>query len=191
MEDFNKFGLKNIEYLAEGKRSDVYTALYKNKNVALKVEKEGIGAKNIIKNEARFLRILNKYNIGPKLVLAKNNFIVYEFVNGTLLVDNLRSKNLKLLLKKVLMQCRILDKLKINKEEFHHPIKHVFVDKNKIGMIDFERCHFTDNPKNVTQFCQFLLNFKLVKEKEKFIIALKEYKHKQTEKNFKKLLTFL
>ena len=82
-------------------------------------------------------------------------------------------------------QARVLDKLKINKLEFTRPVKHVFIKNEKITMIDFEKCYFTDSPKNVTQFCQFLINRKLMK---KNIKLLKKYKEKQTEKNFKEIL---
>ena len=56
-------------------------------------------------------------------------------------------------------------------------------------MIDFERCYETKNPKNVTQFCNFLMfnkesfNF----NNKKLILLLKEYKNKQTEKNYKQI----
>jgi len=60
------------------------------------------------------------------------------------------------IIKNILEQCRIMDKLKINKKEFHKPIKHIIVYKNKPVMIDFERCYYAEKPKNVTQFCQFI-----------------------------------
>jgi predicted Ser/Thr protein kinase len=51
--------------------------------------------------------------------------------------------------------------LKVNKEEMHHPHKHILVcAKNKKAlipvMIDFERCHLTSKPTNVTQFLEFI-----------------------------------
>ncbi|MBT7237839.1 serine/threonine protein kinase, partial [Candidatus Woesearchaeota archaeon] len=69
------------------------------------------------------------------------------------------------------------------------PIKHVFVKNNKITMIDFERCYETKNPKNVTQFSQYIIkNFKTKKE---FQTILKNYKEKQTEKNYKEILKYI
>jgi predicted Ser/Thr protein kinase len=37
----------------------------------------------------------------------------------------------------------------------HHPLKHIIVGRKPV-LIDFERCHDTDKPKNVTQFLMFL-----------------------------------
>ena len=46
----------------------------------------------------------------------------------------------------------------------HHPVKHIIIGKNrKPVLIDFERCRKTEKPKNVTQFCQFLIG-NLVRE---------------------------
>ncbi|MEK6857590.1 MAG: hypothetical protein AABX39_03305, partial [Nanoarchaeota archaeon] len=37
------------------------------------------------------------------------------------------------------------------------PLKHILIGKTVV-MIDFERCHFTEDPKNSRQFMQFLIN---------------------------------
>ena len=54
-----------------------------------------------------------------------------------------------------------MDKIGADKEEMHHPVKHILVSRYKPFMLDFERTHFVKDPKNVTQFCQFLMNSKL------------------------------
>ncbi len=47
----------------------------------------------------------------------------------------------------------------------HRPIKHILVGKKAV-MIDFERCHFAKDPKNLRQFLQFIINhLPLFKEK--------------------------
>jgi predicted Ser/Thr protein kinase len=65
-------------------------------------------------------------------------------------------------------------------------------------MIDFERCYKTNKPKNVTQFCQFILNYlkNILKEKgfkidKKVLNALIRYKHNQDEKNFNEILKII
>ena len=182
----------NLVYLARGKRSLIYTFKKGKKKFALKIEDEQSGAKGRIKNEVKFLKILNKINIGAKLISWKENYFVYEFVEGDLILDYInKTKNPFPVLIKILKQCRVLDKLKINKLEMHHPLKHIFVKKNKVTMIDFERAYFTKKPKNVTQFCQFLMrNKNLELNKEKVINSLKEYKTDQSEQNFEKVLSF-
>ncbi|MBT6995513.1 hypothetical protein HN953_02725 [Candidatus Woesearchaeota archaeon] len=183
-------GIKNVKYFSKGKRSLIYTGIYKNQKVGIKTKNPKSEAKNRIKNEIKFLKILNKYKIGPKILIAKEKYFAYKFVEGELLIEYLKNTNKKYnILKKVLDQCRTLDKLKINKLEFTRPIKHVFVKNNKITMIDFERCYETKNPKNVTQFSQYIIkNFKTKKE---FQTILKNYKEKQTEKNYKEILKYI
>lgn len=183
-------GIKNTKYFSKGKRSLIYTGIYKNQKVAIKTKNPESEAKNRIQNEIEFLKILNKYNIGPEVLITNKKYFAYKFVEGELFVDYLKkTKNKYKIVKKVLDQCRILDKLKINKLEFTRPIKHIFIKNNKITMIDFERCYETNNPKNVTQFSQYIIkNFKTKKE---FQEILKKYKEKQTEKNYKEILKYI
>ena len=74
-------GISKIEYLANGKRSDVFKGLYKNTIVAIKVFKTE-DAIYRAKKEASFLKKLNKKNIGPKLLINKDKYIVYKFIDG-------------------------------------------------------------------------------------------------------------
>ena len=180
------------EYLAKGKRSEVYTLKISNKLYAVKVKKEDIGAKNTVENEAKFLKILNKYKIGPKFRNKGKNYIMYEFVKGEFFVDWIKKsskKNAVKIIKNILEQCRIMDKLKINKKEFHKPIKHIIIYKNKPIMIDFERCYYAEKPKNVTQFCQFLLLINKIDPKA--IDLLKEYKENESDGNFKRIVRLI
>jgi len=62
-------------------------------------------------------------------------------------------------LKNVFEQCYKMDKLGLNKEEMHHPVKHIVVQKNgKPVLLDFERCKSRKRQHNVTQFCQFVIS---------------------------------
>ena len=180
------------EYLAKGKRSEVYIIKIKNKQYTVKVKKEGISAENTVENESKFLKILNKYKIGPKFKNKGINYIIYEFVKGEFFVDYIKKssrKNTVKIIINILLQCRIMDKLKINKKEFHKPIKHIIVYKNKPVMIDFERCYYAEKPKNVTQFCQFLLLINKIKPEA--IEILKKYKKDESEENFKKIIKLI
>lgn len=152
--------LSNIKYFAKGKRGVVYTAVCKNKKVAVKMERKESGAVCRIKNEANFLKLLNKHCIGPKLLFAEDSFIVYEFAGGVPIKEFLlksKKENICKVLKAVFGQCLAMDKLRINKEEMHRPAKHIIIGR-KVVMIDFERCHFVKEPKNVAQFLQFIIN---------------------------------
>ena len=184
-------GIRNVEFFAKGKRGRVFTGNYNGKKVAVKLNKK-------INNEKDWLKLVNKHKIGPKFIYSGKDYIVYEFVDGKRILDYISEKEKKeiiKMLKEVFRQCRILDKLKIDKKEMHNPWKHILIGK-KIVMIDFERCHKVSKGKNVTQFGQFLLRKKeLLKKKgisinrKEFIKILKRYKDKQTEANFKGIIT--
>ena len=73
--------------------------------------------------------------------------------------------------------------------ELTNPYKHILIKNSKAKMIDFERCYKTENPKNVTQFSEYLMRKRLVPRK-KFILILKEYKKNKTKKSFNKILSF-
>lgn len=186
-----------LEYFAKGKRSLVYKII--GKNQILKKERSDSKAKDRIKNEIKWLKILNKYNIGPKLIDYGDDYFICEYVKGKTILDWMVEKNLKQIkrvLKIIFKKCYELDKLGVNKEEMHRPIKHIIIGK-KIKMIDFERCFECKNPHNVTQFSHFILSKKvqiILKSKgyslnrEKLIPVLKEYKRDYSNKTFKELL---
>jgi len=174
--------IENLIFLAKGKRSEVYTGKLNGKKVAVKISKRA-------KIESKWLRLLNKHKIGPKLIKTEKNKMIYEFVEGKRIGECLKNKNIKEIIRKVLEQCRILDKLKIDKKELVNPYKHILVNKKKVVMIDFERCHKVKKGKNVTQFGEYLMRNKLV-DRKKFTKLLKDYKKNQIGKNFKKILLF-
>jgi len=171
-----------LEYLAKGKRSKVYIGVLNGKKVVVKKGKRA-------RIEAKWLKILNKYKIGPKFVSVSKDKLIYEFIDGERILDF--KGDIKIIIKKVLDKCRVLDKLKINKKEMQNPYKHILIKNKKVKMIDFERCYYSDKPKNVTQFCQFIRNKLLKVNNEKFKKILQEYKGKQNEKNYFKILDFL
>lgn len=169
-----------------GKRSIIYKFKINKKEFIIKSKKPNSKAKARMENEAKFLKILNKYKIGPKLIDSGKNYLIYEFIKGKFFPEYIKTNNSKKIILNVLEQCRILDKLKINKKEMHHPVKHIIIDKKPV-MIDFERCYYTKNPKNVTQFCQYLMLINNKLKNPKFLKILKEYKNNQSDNNFKKI----
>lgn len=178
----------NPKYLAMGKRGVIYTFTKNNIKYAIKIKNPDSKAKERIRNEAKYLKLLNKYNIGPELAKAKDNYIIYKFIPGNLLKNQ---KPTKAQIKQILTQCHKLDRLKINKMEMHHPLKHIILKNNKAYLIDFERCYKTNHPKNTTQFCQYLMGQNLLKNKTKLKQILKQYKKQQSEDNFNKILALL
>jgi len=158
----DKFKIFNPELFAKGKRGLIYTFKIGNKIIALKTKNPDSKAINRIENEANFLKLLNKYKIGSKLIDYGKGFITYEFIKGVTLKEFLKDNKLnKKIILNIKRQCEILDKLKINKEEMHYPVKNIIINKNKPVLIDFERCGYTLRPKNLNQFKQFLKRFNL------------------------------
>lgn len=189
--------ISNIKYFARGKRGLLFVGAYKNKKAAIKAKNPKSGAFGRIQNEISWLERLNKHKIGPKLLFSDPDYFVYEFVEGDFIMDYIRKSNkakAKKILKNIFSQLFILDALMVDKEEMHHPVKHIIVSKNKPCLIDFERCNYSQHPKNVTQFCQFLMNIGEILENKGILInrdeimeLAKVYKNSQTKANFRKI----
>jgi predicted Ser/Thr protein kinase len=95
-----------------------------------------------------------------------------------------------------------MDKIKTNKEEMHHPYKHILIDNKtkKPVLVDFERCHKSLEPKNVTQFCTYIISdfiSNTLKDKgikvnrEKMIKAAKRYKKDIKKQNLDKIISLI
>jgi release factor glutamine methyltransferase len=195
-------GFTDIHYFAEGDRGLVYTAMHNKKKVAIKIKRPDSEAMNRIWNEGKTLGVVNKHGIGPMLVKAYPDAVVYEFVEGEFFKDWIETApkaKLKPALIDILKQCHELDKLGLMKEEMHRPLKNALVTKKgKVVLIDFERTHQTDKPHNVTQFCQFLLVRKdLLKKKgikldqEELVSAAQAYKETPNDLAFKTIVNML
>lgn len=180
-----------MEYLAKGKRGIVFLAKLKNKKVAIKIKRADSKALGSIDNEIHWLKKLNKHRIGPKLIYYGKNYLAMDYIEGKRFVDYFKEskdKNkLNKIIKDILNQCYKLDKLKVNKYEMHNPIKHIIVRNNKAVLIDFERCKKTIKPKNVTQFCQFLLKLGFKIDRIELIEILKNYKKSYSKKELNKI----
>jgi putative serine/threonine protein kinase len=187
-----------MKFFAKGKRGFVYTEFYKGKKIAIKKKNPDSEAFGRVQNEARMLKLLNKHKIGPKFIEAGDDFVKYYFVEGKMILDFVEvsgKKEIIKTLKSVFEQCYTLDKLKINKEEMHHPVKHIIVTKRGPVMIDFERGHFVQKPKNVTQFCQFvrsmaktLMGKGIIIEPESIMKLAAQYSREMSRKNLMAIL---
>ena len=197
-----KKGLNNIKKFARGHRGLLYIANLKKKIVVIKTKKLESKARGRIANETKWIKILNNHKVGPKFLFSDKGYFAYEFVKGDFILDFIEKNNKKDIIKtikNVFNQLYIMDKLKVDKEEMHRPLKHVIIDKNPV-LIDFERCKITEKPKNVTQFCQFVtssLTYPLLKSKEikinkdNMIMLAKKYKKNMSGKNLNQILNLI
>ncbi|MDD4353756.1 MAG: hypothetical protein PHN56_04840 [Candidatus Nanoarchaeia archaeon] len=180
--------LKNypfFEFIGKGKRGEVYKI---NENLVIKIQRDDSQSIDSIKNEFEILKKLEKYDYFPKTVEYNENlkFVIREYVKGKT-IDNTLDKKLFI---KALHLARVLDLEKINQQELNNPYKHIYFYKNKIMMIDFERARITTNPKNVTQFVQYLCS-KFNINYKKIIDLMKKYKKDNSENNFKNIIKIL
>ncbi|HLG24766.1 MAG TPA: HemK2/MTQ2 family protein methyltransferase [Candidatus Nanoarchaeia archaeon] len=197
-------GIKNVKYLAKGHRGFVYTGILNKKKVVIKAKNPKSTAFNRIANESKWIKVLSRHGIGPNLVFGSEDYFVYNYIDGVPIIEFLKNneKNeIRDVLKKSLGQCFKMDKLKIDKEEMHHPVKHIIVVKKgktlAPKMIDFERCRSSENPKNVTQFCQFITSGNVEKilsgkniaiDKSRIISLAKIYKRSISIQNLNNIL---
>ena len=163
------------------------------------------------KKEAEFLEKLNIRGIGPNLIDYDDSQLRMEYVEGQRILDFFEKKAdrkcILSIIQQVLLQLQIMDKLKINKFEMTNPYKHIIInDKTKKQkmpkpvMIDFDRCSYTEKPKNITQFIQFLSSKKvqvIFKDKglsvdaEKLRTIAKDYKKENDTKIIDDILNCL
>ncbi len=172
-----------MELFAKGKRS----LIYKQGNIIIKEERKDIQAVNRLQNEAEWLKIFNKHKIGPQFLKGEQNKLLMEYIKGPSLETYLKNANKeqqKAIFKQLLNQAYILDTLKVNKLEMHRVTKNAIVRKNKLILLDFERCKRTPSPKNVTQACQFINKYLPNTE---LLEKAKEYKQKYAKKTFQEL----
>ncbi len=186
LRELNKKNVKKIKYFAHGKRGVIFMGKYNGKKIAVKVKRKESKAVERIKNEVKWLKVLNKKNIGPRLLFYGDNYLAYKFVEGEFILDYLRNKRDRKVLVSVLNQCFEMDKLGVNKEEMHRPVKHIIVnEEGEVTLLDFERCYKTKKPHNVTQFGVFLVRHKLANKK--IISLLKSYKKEMNKSNLDKI----
>ncbi|MAG91905.1 hypothetical protein CMO83_04475 [Candidatus Woesearchaeota archaeon] len=194
--------IKNVKYLTKGHRGLLFTG-FRNKKIVIKTKNPKSQAINRIENETKWLKKLNEHKIGPKLLRSENSYFIYEYIGGDFVVDYLEKSGktkIKKVIKNIFGQMFVLDKLRVDKEEMHHPVKHIIISKDRPYLLDFERTHHVQSPKNVTQFCQFLMGYhigeilknkKINIDRKKLIKLAKIYKIKQNNKNFRKIIQIL
>jgi putative serine/threonine protein kinase len=152
----------DVDLFARGKRGIIFKADYRGKVVVVKVPRPSSDAPNTSLLEARYLEKANDLGIGPKLYASSDDYVIMEFIEGSLIGDFLRDISIPVdkvlyVLLGIFHQLVTLDKSGLNKFELTNPYKHIIVKPNfEPILIDFERARYTQRPKNVTQFTQYL-----------------------------------
>jgi len=196
----------NVPVLGKGCVGIVVRALLDKKRVALKIRR--VDADRVgMQHEAEMLKTANKVEVGPRLIGVTENFLLMEFVEGTLLpewIEKLKGRGtrnrIRQVLRDVLEQCWLLDELGLDHGELSRAPKHIIVDKDdKAHIVDFETASVQRRVSNVTSICQYLFvgsqTAKAIRrrlgvktDQETLRTNLKNYKQNRTRENFNKIL---
>ncbi|RHY28478.1 hypothetical protein DYB32_005944 [Aphanomyces invadans] len=157
-------------FFACGKRGVLYAGTSPSlmPPVLIKVQKLNGIKNNPIDRESLWLRRMNRLRMGPKLVLEGPGYCCFEFLDGVLhAVDFLHHEattkaDVAWFLRRIFHQCYVLDVLRINKAEMTHPMRHILVHQGTCVFIDFEKCLYSQQPRNVTQLLQFVTSPRVV-----------------------------
>jgi len=191
--------------LGKGCVGIVVSARWDNRQVALKIRRVDADRTGM-QHEAEMLKTANKVGVGPNLISISENFLLMEFIEGTLLpkwIETLKGKGarnrIRQVLKDVLEQCRLLDETGLDHGELSRAPKHIIIDSNeKAHIVDYESASITRRTSNVTTIGQYLfIGSQLAKtlqkrlgevDKENLITAFRNYKLEHTNQNFNKIL---
>ena len=197
----------NVSVLGKGFVGIVVLAHIKGvgSRVALKIRRMDADRSGM-QREADMLRLANKVGVGPRLIGASINFLLMEFVEGTLLpkwLETLKgkgtAKRVRCILRDVLEQCWSLDESGLDHGELSHASKHIIIKADdKPCIIDFETASTMRRRSNVTSISQyFFIGSQLTKRlkpkigeinQQALISALKRYKNKNARRNFGEVL---
>jgi len=195
----------NVPVLGKGCVGIVVRALLDKKRVALKIRR--VDADRIgMQHEAEMLKTANKVRVGPSLIDTSENFLLMEFIEGTLLpkwIEKLKGKGtrnrIRQVLRDVLEQCWRLDEIGLDHGELSRAPKHIIIGRdNKAYIVDFETASLQRRVSNVTSICQyFFIGSQTAKtilrklgkiNQETLRTNLKNYKQNRTRENFNKIL---
>jgi len=184
VKDVYSFGKVEIgcdRALGKGSTSIVFLGNYKNRKVSIKIERSDSERKGSLKKEAFYLIKANEHGVGPKVYGHEDNYIIMEYIEGNLLIEGKFDKND---IFDISRQCNALDLAGINHRQIQGG-KHVICGGKNV-IIDFEKAHFSNTPKNVTSFLSMcFLSDCLVRQRIKKIFDFKEDLIKTLLKEYK------
>ena len=216
LEELKGLGVKALEFSGESKAFNVpvlgkgcvgivVTAHTDQGKAALKIRRVDADRAGM-HNEAEMLRKANSIEVGPSLLGVTMNFLLMEFIEGTLLpkwVKLTGGKGIEDRIRKVLLcileQCWRLDEDGLDHGELSTAPKHVLVDMNdKPCIVDFETASSERRVSNVTSICQYVFMESAVArmvggklgevDRAQLIETLRSYKKARSREDFEDLL---
>jgi len=195
----------NVPVLGKGCVGIVVAAHVDKRRIALKIRRVDADRTGM-QREAEMLKTANRIGVGPHLIGTSENFLLMEFIEGTLLpkwINTLKGrgtrKRIRHVLRNLLEQCWQLDQTGLDHGELSRAPKHIIVDRDdQAHIVDFETASVQRRVSNVTSICQYLfIGSQTAKnilrklgeiDQEKLMASLKNYKQKRTRENFNKIL---
>ncbi len=216
LKELKKLGVEAIEFggekrafdvpvLGKGSVGIVVAAQTDAGKVALKIRRIDADRTGM-QHEAEMLKKANVINVGPKLFGVTKNFLLMEFIDGTLFpqwIEALRgrdkSSRIRRILRTILEQCYLLDKVGLDHGELSRAQKHIIINMyDQPYLLDFETASANRRVSNLTSISQYLFIgsqvAKRIKKKlggvneKRLIKALKKYKQERTQENFENFL---
>lgn len=196
--------IHNTPILGKGCVGIVVKAETNTQTIALKIRRTDADRKEMT-HEAEMLRKANSINVGPKFLDQSKNFLVMEYIHGSLFPEWLtkmeQKQKIRRVLRSALMQCWRMDKTGLDHGELSHAPKHIIIRNQKPCIIDFETASTTRKTQNVTALAQYLFMSRQIARQitkklgrinqKKLKQALKQYKQQRAKENFQAILEIL
>jgi putative serine/threonine protein kinase len=130
-------------------------------SVAVKIRRLDASRPTLLR-EARILHKINALNVGPRLIAASRNFLVWKFVEGVPLDEWILKSSateIRLTFSLILSQLWTLDRIGVAHNELSRFKDHILVQRDGTPVIiDFESSSENKFASNIPQFLGFLLN---------------------------------
>ncbi|WP_456472667.1 protein kinase domain-containing protein [Methanocaldococcus sp.] len=166
---------KIIGVLGKGHRGVVLKAIYNNKVVAIKVVRKD-SPKNTIEHEAKILKLLERYNIAPKVYYYTKDFVIMDYIDGEELksaIFKLNKEGVLKVVENILKICLILDRVGVEHGEIQGG-RHFLVGRDKVYIIDFDKSRVKKTTKNFTSAIALLFGNNVIANKVKETLNLSE-----------------
>jgi len=216
IEQLKRLGVKAVHFTGQKKAFDlsvlgrghvgiVVVASTKTGPAALKIRRLDADRKGM-QHEAEMLTKANSVGIGPRLIATERDFLLMEFINGSLLPDwaaNIKGRGtrnrIRSVLSDILEQCYRLDHAGLDHGELSRAPKHIIIDTlEKPRIVDFETASIMRRTSNVTSISQYLFMMsqlaRILRRKlgdinqEVLVAALRRYKHDPARQSFEAIL---
>lgn len=151
--------LWGVRVVAKGTTSIVLKGIALGSVVAVKARRLDSNRPSLLR-EAEMLKLANSVGVGPRLLAASRNFLVWPFVEGTPIEEWLleaRPSELRRVVRDLLRQAAALDEMGLAHKELSRLRGHVLVAPGPRPVIfDFESASTSSSKSNVTQLAQAL-----------------------------------